>query len=79
MSDIEERLEELRDHGLSRKLRLVSGPQGPRVLLDGKPVLLLCSTTTWALPTTRVCARQRPTPRCAGAWAPAPRGWSAAT
>ena len=23
--------------------RLVSGPQGPRVLLDGKPVLLLCS------------------------------------
>jgi glycine C-acetyltransferase/8-amino-7-oxononanoate synthase len=24
-------------------MRLVSGPQGPRVLLDGKPVLLLCS------------------------------------
>ena len=43
MSDIEERLEELRDRGLYRKLRLVSGPQGPRVLLDGKPVLLLCS------------------------------------
>ncbi|MDX6595297.1 MAG: 8-amino-7-oxononanoate synthase, partial [Solirubrobacterales bacterium] len=26
-----------------RRLRLVSGPQGPRVLLDGRPVLLLCS------------------------------------
>ena len=24
-------------------MRLVSGPQGPHVLLDGKPVLLLCS------------------------------------
>jgi glycine C-acetyltransferase/8-amino-7-oxononanoate synthase len=36
-------LEELRDSGLYRRLRLVEGPQGPRVLLDGKPVLLLCS------------------------------------
>jgi glycine C-acetyltransferase/8-amino-7-oxononanoate synthase len=36
-------LDELRDRGLYRKLRLVSGPQGPRVLLDGDPVLLLCS------------------------------------
>src|SRR6476619_3755762 len=43
MSDIAEQLEELRDRGLYRKLRLISGPQGPRVLLDGKPVLLLCS------------------------------------
>jgi 8-amino-7-oxononanoate synthase len=43
MSEIEERLEELERHGLSRRLRLVSGPQGPTVLLDGKPVLLLCS------------------------------------
>ncbi len=24
-------------------MRLVSGPQGPRVLLDGQPVLLLCA------------------------------------
>src|SRR3954452_13636075 len=24
-------------------MRLVSGPQGPRVVLDGRPVLLLCS------------------------------------
>ena len=43
MSDIQERLDEIRDRGLYRKLRLISGPQGPRVLLDGKPVLLLCS------------------------------------
>jgi glycine C-acetyltransferase/8-amino-7-oxononanoate synthase len=43
MSEIEERLEELERLGLGRRLRLVSGPQGPTVLLDGKPVLLLCS------------------------------------
>jgi 8-amino-7-oxononanoate synthase len=41
--DIHERLEEIRDKGLYRRMRCVSGPQGPRVLLDGKPVLLLCS------------------------------------
>ena len=43
MTDISERLEELREAGLYRRMRLVSGPQGPRVLLDGRPVLLLCS------------------------------------
>src|SRR5665809_25588 len=43
MNDIEQRLEELRDRGLYRRMRLISGPQGPRVLLDGKPVVLLCS------------------------------------
>jgi len=43
MSEIAERLEEMERLGLSRRLRLVSGPQGPTVLLDGKPVLLLCS------------------------------------
>jgi 8-amino-7-oxononanoate synthase len=43
MTDVAERLEELRDRGLYRQLRLVSGPQGPRVLLNGRPVLLLCS------------------------------------
>jgi 8-amino-7-oxononanoate synthase len=43
MTDIGARLEELRDRGLYRRLRLISGPQGPRVLLDGHPVLLLCS------------------------------------
>jgi 8-amino-7-oxononanoate synthase len=43
MSEIEERLAELEQLGLQRRLRMVSGPQGPRVLLDGRPVLLLCS------------------------------------
>jgi 8-amino-7-oxononanoate synthase len=41
--EIEERLEEIKGRGLYRRMRLISGPQGPRVLLDGKPVLLLCS------------------------------------
>ena len=41
--DVAERLEELRSLGLYRRLRMVSGPQGPRVVLDGRPVLLLCS------------------------------------
>ncbi|MGI8803082.1 MAG: 8-amino-7-oxononanoate synthase [Solirubrobacteraceae bacterium] len=43
MSDIQGRLDELRELGLYRRMRMVSGPQGPRVLLDGRPVLLLCS------------------------------------
>jgi glycine C-acetyltransferase/8-amino-7-oxononanoate synthase len=43
MSDIAERLEELRESGLHRRPRLVEGAQGPRVLLDGREVLLLCS------------------------------------
>src|SRR3954466_7823801 len=43
MDEIAERLEEIRGRGLYRRMRMISGPQGPRVLLDGKPVLLLCS------------------------------------
>ena len=43
MIEIEARLDELKALGLHRRTRLVSGPQGPHVLLDGKPVLLLCS------------------------------------
>jgi 8-amino-7-oxononanoate synthase len=43
MTDIADRLEELRDRGLHRRLRLIDGPQGPQVLLDGRRVLLLCS------------------------------------
>lgn len=43
MGEIEQRLAELEHAGLSRRLRLVAGAQGPRVLLDGDPVLLLCS------------------------------------
>jgi glycine C-acetyltransferase/8-amino-7-oxononanoate synthase len=41
--DVGERLAELESSGLRRRLRLIEGPQGPRVLLDGAPVLLLCS------------------------------------
>jgi glycine C-acetyltransferase/8-amino-7-oxononanoate synthase len=43
VSDIEARLDELRESGLYRRMRHVSGPQGSRVVLDGRPVLLLCS------------------------------------
>jgi 8-amino-7-oxononanoate synthase len=43
MSEIATRLAELERLGLDRRLRMVSGSQGPRVLLDGEPVLLLCS------------------------------------
>jgi glycine C-acetyltransferase/8-amino-7-oxononanoate synthase len=43
MNEIAERLAELESLGLSRRLRTVSGPQGPHVTLDGEPVLLLCS------------------------------------
>ena len=43
MSNVAERLEGLRESGLHRRLRLIEGAQGPRVTLDGRPVLLLCS------------------------------------
>jgi len=43
VTDVAKRLQELRDSGLYRRLRLIEGPQGPRVSLDGRPVLLLCS------------------------------------
>jgi 8-amino-7-oxononanoate synthase len=43
MIEVQERLDEIRNQGLYRRMRMISGPQGPRVLLDGKPVLLLCS------------------------------------
>jgi glycine C-acetyltransferase/8-amino-7-oxononanoate synthase len=43
LNDLQERLDELKELGLYRRLRMISGPQGPRVVLDGKPVLLLCS------------------------------------
>ncbi len=43
MIEIEARLSELEALGLHRHTRLVSGPQGPHVLLDGKPVLMLSS------------------------------------
>ncbi len=43
MPDLHQRLEELESSGLRRRLRVVDGPQGPEVMLDGRPVLLLCS------------------------------------
>jgi 8-amino-7-oxononanoate synthase len=43
VTDVSKRLEELRELGLHRQLRLIEGPQGPSVTLDGRPVLLLCS------------------------------------
>ena len=61
MSEIHERLEELRERGLYRRMRMVSGPQGPRVLLDGKAVLLLCSNNYLGLadhPRVRTAAAQ---------------------
>ena len=61
MSEIEQRLAELERLGLQRRLRMISGPQGPRVLLDGKPVLLLCSNNYLGLadhPSVREAAAQ---------------------
>ena len=43
MTDVAARLEQLRDRGLYRRLRLIDGPQGPQVMLGGREVLLLCS------------------------------------
>ena len=43
MLEISERLAELESSGLRRRLRVVDGPQGCEVVLDGQPVLLLCS------------------------------------
>ena len=43
MLDLGERLEELRAGGLYRRLRVIEGPQGAEVTLDGEAVLLLCS------------------------------------
>ncbi len=49
MIQIDARLDELKTLGLRRRTRLISGPQGPHVLLDGKPVLLLCSSNCLGL------------------------------
>jgi glycine C-acetyltransferase/8-amino-7-oxononanoate synthase len=43
VTELAERLEDLRETGLYRRLRLVEGRQGPRITLDGRDVLLLCS------------------------------------
>lgn len=36
-------VQELKDRGLFRTFRVVSGPQGPEIIIDGKKVLLMCS------------------------------------
>ena len=43
MPDLQRRLDELRALGLHRRLRVVESEQGEQVMLDGRPVLLLCS------------------------------------
>ncbi len=68
MTDIAARIEELRDRGLHRRLRLVEGRQGPRVTLDGRDVLLLCSNDYLGLAAH---------PRVRGAAAEAAMNWGA--
>jgi len=43
MTDVEQVLEEVRAAGLFRQLRVIDSAAGPRVALDGREVLLLCS------------------------------------
>lgn len=43
MDDLRERLDDLRASGLHRRMRVVQGPQGDRVVVDGRELLLLCS------------------------------------
>lgn len=43
LGEIGQRLAEIEELGLERRLRIVSGAQGPKVVLDGEPVILLCS------------------------------------
>lgn len=40
---IQQELEQIRERGLYRSTRLISGKQGPRVEMDGRDVLMLCS------------------------------------
>jgi glycine C-acetyltransferase/8-amino-7-oxononanoate synthase len=55
--DVQRCLAELAEQGLYRRLRVISGPQGPHVLLDESPVLLLCSNNYLGLANhPQVCA-----------------------
>jgi glycine C-acetyltransferase/8-amino-7-oxononanoate synthase len=74
LSSIAEQLAELRRTGLHRRLRLIEGAQGPRVLLDGAEVLLLCSNNYLGLADhPRVRAAAGEAARCFGAGAGASR------
>lgn len=66
--DIAARIEALRDSGLQRRLRLIEGAQGPKVTLDGREVLLLCSNDYLGLANH---------PRVRGAAADAAMRWGA--
>jgi glycine C-acetyltransferase/8-amino-7-oxononanoate synthase len=68
MNGVAAQLEELRERGLHRRLRLIEGPQGPKVTLDGREVLLLCSNDYLGLANH---------PRVRGAAADAAMRWGA--
>lgn len=73
MTDVERALQDLQDQGLATRMRMISGPQGPRVLLDGRPVLLLCSDNYLGLadhPRVREAAADAAMRYGAGAGAP---------
>jgi 8-amino-7-oxononanoate synthase len=41
--ELQQQLDELEAGGLRRRTRVISGPQGPHVVVEGRPALLLCS------------------------------------
>jgi glycine C-acetyltransferase len=43
MRELKKNLEKLQGQGMLRTLKTIAGAQGPRVMLDGREVLLLCS------------------------------------
>lgn len=43
LDQISEEISRLNGQGLKRNLRLVQGPQGPKVVMDGREVILMCS------------------------------------
>ncbi|HEY5977361.1 MAG TPA: 8-amino-7-oxononanoate synthase [Solirubrobacterales bacterium] len=72
MTDLGDQLDELGNAGLRRRMRLIEGPQGPRVLLDGREVLLLCSNNYLGLaedPVVRAAAAEAALELGAGAGA----------
>jgi glycine C-acetyltransferase/8-amino-7-oxononanoate synthase len=61
MTDLESTLDDLRHDGLYRELRVLESATGPRVVLDGVEVLLLCSNDYLGLanhPTVRAAAAE---------------------
>jgi glycine C-acetyltransferase/8-amino-7-oxononanoate synthase len=75
VTEAEHVLHQIEDHGLVPRTRMISGPQGPRVLLDGRPVLLLCSDNHLGLadhPRVREAAADAAMRYGAGAASPRP-------